>query len=62
MTPGRMYYLEWTAPACNTWLMNEDLPGEAYRDGKPLPKSDLVLTIVEYGGRATATRPEGERR
>lgn len=45
---GKMYYLEWTSPGCNTWKLNEDLPGEAYVDGKSRPEADLALSIAEY--------------
>jgi len=49
LTPGRTYYLEWSTPRpCNTWQLNEDLPGEAYREGRARPEADLAMSIVEY--------------
>jgi hypothetical protein len=51
LVPGRTYYLEWTLPKLfNMWVLNEDLPGEAYRDGKAMPDSDLAMSMVEYDG------------
>jgi hypothetical protein len=51
LVAGRTYYLEWTTPKdCNTWVLNEDLPGEAYRAGEALPDKDLAMSIVEYDG------------
>lgn len=55
VTPGQVYYLEWSSPnGFNTWVLNEDLPGEAYVDGKKLPDKDLAMSIVEYEGAAKA--------
>jgi len=48
LTPGQMYYIEWTSPGCNTWKLNEDLPGEAYVDGVAKPDADLAMSIVEH--------------
>src|SRR5690606_9775754 len=48
LTPGEEYYLEWECPGANTWQLNEDLPGHAWRDGQPLPDADLAMSIVEY--------------
>ncbi len=52
LEPGRQYYIEWKASGgCNTWKLGEDLPGEAYKDGKPVPGADLVLVLAEYDGK-----------
>jgi hypothetical protein len=48
LTPRRTYYLEWSTEPCNTWILNEDLPGHAYIDGIAKPKMDLALSIAEY--------------
>jgi hypothetical protein len=48
LVPGKIYYLEWTSPGCNTWRLNEDLPGEAYVDEVAKPDADLAMSIVEY--------------
>lgn len=51
LIPGNMYYVEWSAPkVVNTWVLNEDLPGMSYVDGKAQPKTDLALSIAEYVG------------
>lgn len=55
LTPGREYYLEWSSPGCNTWQLNEDLPGHAYRDGEPKPDADLAMSIVEYAAEPSRT-------
>jgi hypothetical protein len=57
LTPGEMYYLEWSTELCNTWACGEDLPGEAYRDGKPVPGTDLLMAIAEYEGRTATQAP-----
>lgn len=57
LTPGRMYYIEWTSPGSNTWKLNEDLPGEAYVDGVVKPDADLAMSIAEYASDAPASRP-----
>jgi hypothetical protein len=51
LKPGQMYYLEWTSPGFNIWRVNEDLPGEAYVDGKRLADADLAMSIAEYASR-----------
>jgi hypothetical protein len=56
LKPGQMYYVEWTSPACNTWQLNEDLPGEAYVDGTAKPNADLAMSIVEYVDSKPATQ------
>lgn len=62
MTPGRTYYIEWTLPtSVNTWVLNEELPGEAYRDGQALPDADLAMSIVEYEAPGTTTQRVGEK-
>ncbi len=48
LTPGQMYYIEWTSPGSNIWKLNEDLPGEAYVDGVAKPDADLAMSIAEY--------------
>ncbi len=48
LLPGREYYIEWTCLGCNTWLANDDLPGQAWRDGRRLDASDLMMSIAEY--------------
>ena len=54
LTPGKMYYVEWSTPnGCNTWKLNEDLPGEAYVDGEKKSDADLAMSIVEYVGYST---------
>lgn len=47
---GQTYYVEWSVPpgGCNTWLTNEDLPGEAYVGGVSQAPRDLLLCIAEY--------------
>ncbi|MGQ9651351.1 MAG: hypothetical protein ACUVXJ_14680 [Phycisphaerae bacterium] len=57
LTPGKMYYIEWTSPGSNTWKLNEDLPGEAYVDGVAKPDWDLAMSIVEYADDTPATKP-----
>lgn len=49
LTPGKTYYIEWTFPtSVNSWVLNENLSGEAYRDGKTLSGKDLAMSIAEY--------------
>lgn len=49
LMPGRRYYLEVTSPGLNVWLMNENVPGAAYRDRSPHPRgADLMMSIAEY--------------
>jgi hypothetical protein len=49
LTPGRTYYIEWTFPAAvNSWFANENLPGDAYRDGKIVAGKDFAMSIAEY--------------
>ncbi|MBI4578994.1 MAG: hypothetical protein HY718_04785 [Planctomycetes bacterium] len=51
LTPGQMYYIEWTPPAsgCNTWYMTESVPGEGYVNRVALaPPQDLMMAIAEY--------------
>jgi len=56
LTPGQMYYIEWASPGCNTWKLNEDLPGEAYVAGVAKPDADLAMSIAEYTDEGTATK------
>ena len=50
LIPGQSYYLEWSPPpsGCNTWYMNEDLPGAAYVGGVSRAPQDLMMIISEY--------------
>lgn len=50
LVTGQMYYLEWTPPlsGCNTWYLNEDMPGQAYLNGVAQPTHDLMMAIAEY--------------
>ncbi len=57
LTPGRVYYIEWTSPGSNVWRLNEDLPGEAYVDGVAKPNWDLAMSIAEYAAEESATKP-----
>jgi hypothetical protein len=58
LVPGQTYYLEWQSPGCNTWRLNEDLPGEAYVGGLAKPDADLAMSIAEYRGTAAEPTPE----
>lgn len=62
LVPGDEYYLEWSCSGCNTWLTNEDLAGDAYRDGKPMPGKDLMMSIVQYDASATTQSYYDEHR
>ncbi len=50
MVAGQTYYLEWTTslPGVNTWLMNENIFGEAYVNRVSQAPSDLMMAIAEY--------------
>jgi hypothetical protein len=63
LTPGKTYYLEWFTPGVNTWQLEENLPGQAYVDGKAHPDADLAMCIVEYarGPRDGARERRGGR-
>lgn len=50
LVPGQMYYLEYTVPepGCNTWSLQESVPGELYVNRVPQAPYDLAMAIAEY--------------
>ena len=48
LTPNQFYYIEWTSPGSNTWVMTEDVPGNAFVNRVSVPDKDLAMSIAEY--------------